>query len=173
MPQLSHSPAESSRFTPLKTPFTPRELEGSRSATLKLSRFDSSRCLERLHGVGGATGDAATEGDALALAAGDGDGACPSAPRKALKSELLITNVPSCSSVRAMDVPSADGPLMVTLCCALSSVEVVKVATSCGLSNAAGGIFAIQRTACKEASVFTRDCTVTVLIGPSPVTHSH
>src|SRR5437762_5807985 len=106
MPQLSHSPAESSRFTPLKTPFTPRELEGSRSATLKLSRFDSSRCLERLHGVGGATGDTATEGDALA--AGDGDGACPSAPRKALKSELLITNVPSCSSVRAMDVPSAD-----------------------------------------------------------------
>src|SRR5436190_1296175 len=66
MPQLSHSPAESSRFTPLKTPFTPRELEGSRSATLKLSRFDSSRCLERLHGVGGATGDVATEGDVLA-----------------------------------------------------------------------------------------------------------
>ena|SRR2546430_2254592 len=171
MPQLSHSPAESSRFTPLKTPVIPREVEGPRSATLKLSRFDSSRCLERLHGVGGATGDVATEGDALA--AGDGNGGCTSAPRNALKSELLMTNVPSCSSVRAMDVSSADGPLMVTLCCALSSAEVVKVATSCGLSNAAGGTFASQRTACNEASVFTRDCTATVLIGPFPVTHSH
>src|SRR5947207_13132084 len=125
MPQRSHSPGESSRFTPLKTPAIPREVEGSRSVTLKLSRFDSSRCLERLHGVGGATGDVATEGDALA--AGDGDGGCPSAPRKALKSELLITNVPSCPSVRAMDVPSADGPLMVTFGCALSFVAVVKV----------------------------------------------
>src|SRR5205809_3774037 len=171
MPQPSHSPAESSRFTSPKTPVIPSAIKGSRSANLKLSRFDPSRCLERLHGVGAAIGDVATEG--AALAAGDGDGGSTSAPRNALKSELLITNVPSCSSVRAMDVPSADGPLMVTLCCALSSVEVVKVATSCGLSNAAGGIFAIQRTACKEASVFTRDCTVTVLIGPSPVTHSH
>src|SRR6266700_7356140 len=171
MPQPSHSPAASSRFTPLKTPVIPSEVEGSRSATLKLSRFDSSRGLERLHGVGAATGDAATEGDALA--AGDGDGGCTSAPRNALKSELLITNVPSCSSVRAMDVPSADGPPIVNLCCALSSAEVVKVATRCGLSNVAGGTFAIQRTACNEASVFTRDCTVTALIGPFPVTHSH
>src|SRR5437660_8838990 len=171
MPQLSHSPAESSRFTPLKTPVIPREVEGSRSATLKLSRFDSSRCLERLHGVGGATGEVATEGDALA--AGDGDGGCTSAPRNAFKSELLITNVPSYSSVRAIDVPSGEGPPIVSLCSALSSGEVVKLATSCGLSNVAGGAFAIQRTACNEASVFTRDCTVTVLIGPFPVTHCH
>src|SRR5438045_8513059 len=112
MPQLSHSPAESSRFTPLKTPVIPREVEGSRSATLKLSRFDSSRCVERLHGVGGATGDVATEGDALA--AGDADGGRTSAPRNALKLQVLMTNVPACSSVRAVDVAWSDGPLMVT-----------------------------------------------------------
>src|SRR5438874_13464995 len=103
MPQLSHSPAESSRFTPLKTPFTPRELDGSRSPTLKLSRFDSSRCLERLHGVCGATGDVAAEG--AALAAADGNGGCTSAARPALKSELLMTHLPSCSSVPGMDDP--------------------------------------------------------------------
>jgi hypothetical protein len=148
-----------------------RRREGSRSATPKLSRFDSWRCLELLQGVGAATGEVATEGDALA--AGDGDGGCTSAPSKAFKSELLITNVPSCSSVRAIDVPSGEGWPIVNLCCALSSGEVVKVATSCGLSNIAGGTFTIQRTACNEESVFTRDCTLTVLIGPFPVTHCH
>src|SRR5437868_15166654 len=97
MPQLSHSPAESSRFTPLKTPVIPREVEGPRSATLKLSRFDSWRCLERLHGVGGATGDVATEGHALAE--GHGHGGCRCPPRNAPKSVPLMTNAPSVSSV--------------------------------------------------------------------------
>src|SRR5438132_11261044 len=116
-------------------------------------------------------GEIATEGDALAE--GEGDGGCTSSARNALKSELLITNVPSCSSVRAIDVPSGEGPPIVNLCWALSSGEVVKLTTSGGLSNVPGGIFAIQRTACSEASVFTSDCTLTVLIGPLPATHCH
>lgn len=116
-------------------------------------------------------GEVATEGDALAE--GEGDGGCTSSARNALKSELLITKAPSCSSVRAIDVPSGEGPLIVSLCRALSSGEVVKLMTSDGLSNVPGGTFAIQRTACSEASVFSSACTFTVLIGPLPLTHCH
>ena len=116
-------------------------------------------------------GEIATEGDALAE--GEGDGGCTSSPRNALKSELLITKAPSCSSVRAIDVPSGEGPPIVSLCWALSSGEVVKLMTNDGLSNVPGGTFAIQRTACSEASVFSSACTFTVLIGPLPLTHCH
>ena len=116
-------------------------------------------------------GEIATEGDALAE--GEGDGGCTSSPRNALKSELLITKAPSCSSVRAIDVPSGEGPPIVSLCWALSSGEVVKLMTNDGLSNVPGGTFAIQRTACSNASVFSSACTFTVLIGPLPLTHCH
>ena len=68
-------------------------------------------------------GEVATEGDALAE--GEGDGGCTSSARNALKSELLITKAPSCSSVPAIDVPSGEGPPIVSLCWALSSGEVV------------------------------------------------
>jgi hypothetical protein len=137
---------------------------------LACSRFDTV-LLEPRYGLGVAAGEVATEGDALG--AGDGDGGCTSAPCNALKSELLITNVPSSSSVRAMDVPSGEDLPTVNLCCALSSGELVKVATSWGLSKLPPGTFATQRTACREASVFTSDCTFTVLIGPLPLTHCH
>src|SRR5215217_6583712 len=122
MPQPSRLPAASSRFTPPKTPVIPSAVEVSRSANLKVLRFDPSRCLERLHGVGVANGEVATEGDALAE--GEGDGGCTSSARNAFRSELPITNVPSSSSLRARDVPSDDGPPIVNLCCALSSAEV-------------------------------------------------
>ena len=58
-------------------------------------------------------GEDATEGDALAE--GEGDGGCTSSARNTLKSELPITKVPSCSSVRAIDVPSDEGPPIVSL----------------------------------------------------------
>ena len=123
------------------------------------------------YGVGAATGEVAAEGEALTE--GGGAGGCASSARNALKSALLMTKAPSSSSVRATDVPSGDGPPMVSLCWALSSGEVVKLMTSDGLSNIPGGTFASQRTACSEASVFTSDCTLTLLIGPSPLTLCH
>ena len=55
--------------------------------------------MERGYGVGAAGGEVPIEGDTLAI----GDGVvigCTKSVRKALKSGLLITNVPSCSSVR-------------------------------------------------------------------------
>src|SRR5205809_5226377 len=116
-------------------------------------------------------GEVAGEIDALGV--GDGEDDCTRVARNAFKSGLLITNAPSCSPVRASEVPSDKGAAIVNLCSALSSAEVVKVMTSCGLSNAPAGTFVTQRTACNEASVFSNDCTLTVLIGPFPATHCH
>ena len=48
------------------------------------------------------------------------------------------SSVPSCSSVRASHMPSPLGPPIVSLCTALSSAEVVKVITNCGLAKAGG-----------------------------------
>jgi len=70
--------------------------------------------VEQRYGVGVATGAVATEGDALA--AGDGVAGCTKSARNVFKSGLLIANVPSCSSVRAIAVPSGEEPPTVNLC---------------------------------------------------------
>ena len=46
--------------------------------------------------------------EAGALAAGDGVAGCTKSARNVFKSGLLIANVPSCSSVRAMAAPSGE-----------------------------------------------------------------
>ena len=70
--------------------------------------------MERRYGVGVATGEVAIDGDALA--AGDGVADCSKSARNAFKSGLLIANVPSCSSVRAIAAPSGEEPPTVNLC---------------------------------------------------------
>ena len=98
--------------------------------------------MEGRYGVAVAAGEVATEGDALPAdddAAGWTKSAC-----NAFKSELLIANVPSCSSLRAIAVPSGEEAPTVNLCWALSFGDVVKVITSCGFAKAAAGAFATQ-----------------------------
>ena len=108
------------------------------------------------------------------LGAGEAAGTWTSESRSALKSGLLMTNVPSRSSVRASHIPSPAGPPTISLCTALSSAEVVKLIINCGFAKAwAGKLCPAQRTARKDASVFSSDCTFTVSIATLPLTHCH
>ena len=66
------------------------------------------------YGVGVAIGEVPTEADTLAV--GDGAAGCTKSARNAFKSGLLIANVPSCSSVRAIAVPSGEDSPTVNLC---------------------------------------------------------
>jgi hypothetical protein len=75
---------------------------------------EGERGLERRYGVGTAAGETVTEGDVLA--AGDGAAGCTKSARSPFKSGLLIANVPSCSSVRAIAVPSGEEAPTVNLC---------------------------------------------------------
>ena len=59
-------------------------------------------------------GEVAAEGDALA--AGDGVAGSTKLARNVFKFGLLIANVPSCSSVRAIAVPSGEEAPTVSLC---------------------------------------------------------
>src|SRR5688572_9456348 len=97
-----------------------------------------------------------------ALAVGDGEGKATSGRRNALKSGLLITKVPSRSSVRANHMPSPAEAPIISLCTFLSSGEVVKVMVSCGLSSPCAAFVApAQRIARNTVSVFSNDCTFT------------
>jgi len=75
---------------------------------------EGQRDLEWRYGVGVVIGAVVVEGDALA--AGDGVAGCTKSPRNAFKFGLLIANVPSCSSVRAIAVPSGEEAPTVNLC---------------------------------------------------------
>ena len=114
------------------------------------------------------------DGGADALAAGLGDGVATNGSFNAPSSELLITKVPSRSSVRTNHMPSpADAPTM-SLCTALSSGDVVKVTVSCGLSTPCAAFVApAQRTARSAVNVFRSDWTFVVLIGSFPFAQVH
>src|SRR5688572_11621331 len=101
-------------------------------------------------------------GSGVALTAGDGPGKATSGRRNALKSGLLITKVPSRSSVRANHMPSPAEAPIISLCTFLSSGEAVKVIVICGLSSPCAAFVApAQRIARNTVSVFSSDCTFT------------
>ena len=66
------------------------------------------------HSHGVAAGEPAIDGDMLAV--GDGVAGWNKSARNAFKSPLLSANVPSCSPVRAIAVPSGEEPSIVNLC---------------------------------------------------------
>ena len=75
-----------------------------------------------------------------------------------------MRKVPSRPSTLANHMPSSVRLPIVSLCSVLSSGEVVKVKTNCGLSKPWAGVVApTQRTACNEASVLSSDSRSVVI----------
>ena len=127
------------------------------------------RYIEATEGNHHPTLESAT-GEALALTEGIGDVFAPAAGagglpgaiargnRSTLRSESLMTKVPSRSSTCANHVPS---PAMLptnSLCGLLSSGEVVNEIASCGLSKPCCGMIGpTQRTARKFDNVLSSD----------------
>src|SRR5207237_4651332 len=135
------------------------EVEGSRCATFKVTSPGSlGFARDDLYSLGGvAPGEPVMEGLGDALGVGEA-AAFAKGNFSAVKSGLLITNVPSRSSVLANHIASSVCLPMVNLCCALSSGELVKLMTNCGVSKACSGFVApAQRTARSEERVLTND----------------
>src|SRR2546423_14864098 len=91
----------------------PSAAQRSRGIPLRYRKAPIADCPWSVQGVGIATGEGSTEGDALA--AGDGAAGSTKSARNVFKAGLLITNVPSGSSVRAIAVPSGEEPPTVNL----------------------------------------------------------
>ena len=124
---------------------------------------------------GAAAGEPATAGDGVALGDGEDAALFVSGSFSAVRSGLLTTKVPSRPSALANHIPSSVRLPIVSLCSALSSGEVVKVTTNCGLSRPYAGVvgYASTQRPAREVSggLFGSDFRSAVSTAPSPLIH--